>query len=129
MRLCEPPPLVCITSRPPSFKESTKRQLQAALGPFNLSTEVLFTRLYDGGEAVGKSELVGATGLEYFVEDAPNYASDIVEHTDCTVLLCDQPWNQDAEKHDRIVRMGTYARSTQWMSIFSFLKGRSYGQV
>ena len=120
-------PLPCITSRPPSFREATEKQLATAFVDSEITTEVVFTRRSDGEKSQGKSQLVRDLGLEYFIEDAPVYIVDIAENTDCTVLVFDQPWNQDVKPHSRIIRMGSWKHENQWPHVYTLLREKFRG--
>lgn len=72
-----------------------------------------------------KSDAICQYGLDYFVEDASHHAIDIADNSDCTVLLVDQPWNQNC-RHERIIRCGDWKKENQLFEACEIFKDAIY---
>ena len=59
-----------------------------------------------------KSALCGELGVEYLIEDSPEYAVQCA-NTEIPVLLFNQPWNQDC-KHSMITRVENWDDITRF---------------
>jgi len=63
-----------------------------------------------------KAEIINDYGINFFVEDRFATAVDIVERTNCFVILMSKPWNKRLTKPDRVLRVNN------WYEILSFLR-------
>lgn len=101
-------PLYIITARPHDFVYETFRCLK------KYKIDHLFC-VFSGKE---KYDLINKLGIEIFVEDRFLYAKEIIDNTNCTILLMNKPWNKGREiDDDRFIRINN------WFDVLNFVKG------
>lgn len=70
---------------------------------------------YDNG-IPRKAEVIRQYGINFFVEDRFATAIDIIEKTNCFVILLAKPWNKRLTQPDRLIRV------SNWYEILDFLR-------
>jgi len=70
---------------------------------------------YDNG-IPRKAEVIRQYGINFFVEDRFATAVDIIEKTNCFVILLAKPWNRRLTQPDRLIRV------SNWYEILDFLR-------
>ena len=63
-----------------------------------------------------KAEVIRQYGINLFVEDRFATAVDIIEKTNCFVILLAKPWNKRLTQPDRLIRV------SNWYEILDFLR-------
>lgn len=91
--------IIFITSR--IFREGTEERLKKSFP--NMDFKLIYSsNHYSGMEGVTKAEICSNEGIDFMIEDSPEYASQIANEG-IRVFLLNKPWNEGLE-HEKVIR-------------------------